>query len=483
MSSVCSDLSLLYPELILAGSGLVLLMIAAFCGDKATRFAVWGATLAFAVALYFVTQLGMDRQSGFNGLFITDGFAMVMKSLTLVGAIAAMLLCHSSLTREELNKPEFPTLVVFSVLGMMIMISASNLLSLYIGLELQSLALYVLAAFKRDSSRSSEAGLKYFILGSLSSGLMLYGASLIYGYSGTTSFAELSNILTVGSTPALGLIIGLTFVAAGLAFKISAVPFHMWTPDVYEGAPTPITAFFALAPKVAAMALFTRFLYTAFGHIPELWSQLVWFLAVASMIVGSLGAIAQTNIKRLMAYSSISNVGFALVGLTTGTAEGVTSVIIYMATYVAMTAGAFGIILAMHRNGQMVEKLSDLAGLSRSRPGLALAMLVFMFSFAGIPPMAGFFGKFYVFVAAIHAHYYMLAVIGVLTSVISAYYYLKIIKIMYFDEPSIELDRSRSWTLSAVILVSALVTGFFFVQPSLLTDYAVAATKSLVSTP
>ena len=481
MSPFCHDLSLALPELVLAGSGLVMLMFAAFFGDKATRATVWFGTLALAVAFYLVTQITPEKAAAFNGVFIADEFATVMKGLTLVGAIAALLLCHSSLIREELNKPEFPTLLVLSVLGMMVMISANNLLSLYIGFELQSLALYVLAAFRRDSMRSSEAGLKYFILGSLSSGLMLYGISLIYGYSGTTSFSELANILTVGAQPALGLIIGLVFLSAGLAFKVSAVPFHMWTPDVYEGAPTPITAFFALAPKVAAMALFTRVLYTAFGHIPELWSQLVWFLAVASMIVGSLGAIAQTNIKRLMAYSSIANVGYALVGLTTGTAEGVQSVIIYMASYVAMTAGTFGVILMMHRNGHMVEKLSDLAGLSRGRPGLALAMMLFMFSFAGVPPLIGFFGKFYVFIAAIHAHYYYLAVIGVLTSVISAYYYLKIIKIMYFDEPSTTLDESKSWTLSAVVLASALVTMFFFVKPALLTDHAAAATNSLLA--
>ncbi len=418
--------------------------------------------------------------TAFNNLFIVDDFAKMMKSLTLIGGIVALMLSFSSLQREELNQPEFPTLVVFSVLGMMIMISASNLLTLYIGLELQSLALYVLAAFRRDSSRSSEAGLKYFILGSLSSGLLLYGASLIYGYSATTPFQELATILTVGSQPALGLIVGLTFVAAGLAFKISAVPFHMWTPDVYEGAPTPITAFFALAPKVAAMALFTRLLYGAFGHIPELWSQLVWFLAVASMLVGSLGAIAQTNIKRLMAYSSISNVGFALVGLCTGTIEGVQSVIVYMAIYVAMTAGTFGIIMAMHRDGKLVEKISDLAGLSRSRPLLALAMLLFMFSFAGIPWLAGFFGKLYVFVAAMHAHFYILAVIGVLTSVISAFYYLRVIKVMYIDESAAPLDPSRSWPLSAVVLAAAIVTTFFVLSPSLLTDYAQVAAQSLI---
>jgi NADH-quinone oxidoreductase subunit N len=406
-----------------------------------------------------------------------------MKGLIIAGAVFSLLLSQDSLRREEISKPEFATLVVFSVLGMMVMASANDLLTLYIGFELQSLALYVLAAFRRDAPRSSEAGLKYFVLGGLSSGLMLYGISLIYGYSGTTSFTALADILTAGSEPALGLVIGMVFVSAGLAFKVSAVPFHMWTPDVYEGAPTPITAFFALAPKVAAMSLFTRFFYEAFGHVPALWSQIVWFLSVASMIVGSLGAIAQTNIKRLMAYSSIANVGFALVGMATGTAEGVESVVIYMATYVAMTAGAFGVLLAMHRDGRMVESVSDLAGLSRTRPSLALAMMFFMFSYAGIPFFAGFLGKLYVFIAAIHAHFYSLAVIGVLTSVISAFYYLRIIKVMYVDEPATPLDASRSWSLSGVVLVTAVVTALLFVYPTLITAPAIAAAHSLMPAP
>jgi NADH-quinone oxidoreductase subunit N len=364
---------------------------------------------------------------------------------------------------------------------MLVMISANDLLTLYIGFELQSLALYVMAAFRRDVMRSSEAGLKYFVLGALSSGLMLYGISLIYGYSGTTSFTTLAHIVSTGTEPAMGLIVGMVFLASGLAFKVSAVPFHMWTPDVYEGAPTPITAFFALAPKVAAMTLFARVLYQAFGHVPELWAQIVWFISVASMVVGSLGAVAQDNIKRLMAYSSIANVGFALVGMTTGTTEGVQGVVIYMATYVVMTAGAFGILLAMNRNGVPVESIGDLAGLSRSRPSLALAMMIFMFSFAGVPPFAGFFGKFYVFIAAIHAHFYILAVIGVLSSVITAYYYLRIIKVMYFDDSAPAFDNTRSWSRSGVILATALATTFFFIAPALLTDPAAEAANALVA--
>jgi NADH-quinone oxidoreductase subunit N len=480
MTDISTDLSLIRPELFLAGSGLVLLMVSAFMGDRAARAAVWLAIIALLATAGLIFTGPSATAIAFNGVFILDKFAIVMKGLVIAGAVLSLLLSQSGLAREELDRPEYATLVVFSVLGMLVMASANDLLTLYIGFELQSLALYVLAAFRRDAPRSSEAGLKYFVLGGLSSGLLLYGISLIYGYSGTTSFTELSHILTGESEPALGLIIGLVFVAAGLAFKVSAVPFHMWTPDVYEGAPTPITAFFALAPKVAAMALFTRFLYEAFGHVPELWGQIVWFLSVASMVVGSLGAIAQTNIKRLMAYSSIANVGFALVGMATGTVEGVQGVVIYMATYVAMTAGTFGVLLAMHRNGKMVENISDLAGLGWSRPSLALAMMFFMFSYAGIPPFAGFIGKLYVFIAAIHAHFYGLAVIGVLSSVISAFYYLKIIKVMYFEEPAPALDEGRSWSLSGVVLATALVTFLFFLYPSLMTNPAIAAARSLI---
>ncbi len=481
MTDISTDLGFIYPELFLAGSGLVLLMVCAFAGNKAARAAVWVASVALAVGVILVSSAGVAGGNAFNGLFIVDHFAVVMKDMTLVGAILSLLLSLSALGREELNRPEFPTLVVFSVLGMLIMISANDLLTLYIGFELQSLALFVLAAFRRDSVRSSEAGLKYFVLGALSSGLMLYGISLIYGYSGTTSFSTLAGIIKPGAEPALGLVVGLVFVATGLAFKVSAVPFHMWTPDGYEGARTSITAFFALAPKIAAMTLFTRFLYQAFGHVPELWSQIVWFISVASMVVGSLGAIAQTNIKRLMAYSSIANVGFALVGMATGTNEGVRGVVIYMATYVAMTAGAFGILLAMNRNGKEVETISDLAGLSRTRPSLALAMLIFMFSFAGIPPFAGFLGKFYVFLAAINAHFYALAVIGVLSSVLTAYYYLRVIKIMYFDEPAVAFDNRVSWSRSGVILASAVATTLFFIYPAMLTDPAAEAANSLVA--
>ena len=479
MTPFPQDMSLIFPELLLAATGLLLLMVSAFRGDRAARPAVWIASAGIVAAMVLTILSSASGATAFSGVFILDRFAVVMKILTLTGALLALLLSYSALKREEMDKPEFATLTIFAVLGMMVMVSANNLLTLYIGFELQSLSLYVLAAFRRDSTRSSEAGLKYFVLGGLSSGLLLYGISLVYGYTGTTSFPELQHVLSAASGPALGVIIGLVFVAAGLAFKVSAVPFHMWTPDVYEGAPTPITAFFALAPKVAAMALFTRFLYEAFGHVPDLWSQIVWFISVASMVVGSLGAVAQSNIKRLMAYSSIANVGFALVGMATGTQEGVQGVIVYMATYVLMTAGAFGILIAMNRGGKMVESVSDLAGLSRSRPGLGLAMLVFMFSFAGVPPFAGFFGKFYVFLPAIHAGFFTLAIIGVLSSVITAFYYLRIIKIMYFDEPAVPLDDQSSWSLSCVIGVTAVATTLFFVVPSLVADQAAAAAASL----
>jgi NADH-quinone oxidoreductase subunit N len=355
------------------------------------------------------------------------------------------------------------------------MVSANDLMSLYVGIELHSLPLYVIASFRRDSRRSTEAGLKFFILGALSSGMLLYGCSLVYGFAGGTNFDFLAATLGHGDAH-IGVVIGLVFVAAGLAFKISAVPFHMWTPDVYEGAPTPITAFFAAAPKVAAMALFLRVLIDPFGGMVEEWRQIIVFIAVASMLIGAFAAIYQTNIKRLMAYSSIGNIGYALVGLATGTEAGVQAVIVYMSIYLIMTIGAFGCIMAMRSKGQMLEGISDLAGLGKSRPMIAAALAVLMFSMAGIPPLAGFFGKMYVFLAAIEAELYTLAVIGVLTSVVGAFYYLRIIKIMYFDDEAQTFDRPLESEVSLVIAGTSLLILVFFVYPNpLLTGAANAA--------
>jgi NADH-quinone oxidoreductase subunit N len=383
-----------------------------------------------------------------------------------------------------MNRFEFPVLMLFATLGMMMMISANNLMSLYLGLELQSLSLYVLAAFRRDDLRSSEAGLKYFVLGALSSGMLLYGCSLIYGFAGTTSFGALAGLFADaaggGEAVPTGVVVGLVFLSAGLAFKVSAVPFHMWTPDVYEGAPTAVTAFFATAPKVAAMALFVRVLMGPFGGLVEQWQQIVIFISLASMILGALAAISQTNIKRLMAYSSIGHVGYALVGLAAGTEEGVRGVAVYLAIYIFMNVGTFACILCMRQKDRMVEGIEDLKGLSKTDPMMALALAVFMFSMAGIPPLAGFFGKLFVFSAAIDAGLYGLAIIGILTSVVGAFYYMRIVKFMYFDDPEEAFDRPIGREMSLILLGSGLVITFFIVFPGPILDGASAAAASLV---
>ena len=380
--------------------------------------------------------------------------------------------------REAMARFEYPVLMLLATLGMMMMVSASNLISLYIGLELQSLALYVIAAIRRDSLRSTEAGLKYFVLGALSSGMLLYGCSLIYGFTGTMSFAGLAHVVSgdTAAHPPLGLIIGLVFLIAGLAFKVSAVPFHMWTPDVYEGAPTPVTAFFAVAPKIAAMALFLRVILTSFPEIVSSWQQVIVFISIASMLLGAFAAINQNNIKRLMAYSSIGHMGYALVGLAAGTVDGVRGVLIYLAIYLAMNVGAFTCILCMRTKEGMVENIDDLAGLSRNQPMLALALGIFMFSLAGIPPLAGFFGKFYVFVAAINSGLFALAIIGMLASVVAAFYYLRIVKVMYFDSPAESFERPIGGEMTTILAVTGIVTLFFFVYPApLITTTQVAA--------
>jgi len=369
-------------------------------------------------------------------------------------------------------------LVLLATTGMMVMVSANDLIILYLGLELQNLALYVVASFDRDSTRSSESGLKYFVLSGLSSGLLLYGASLVYGFAGTTSFGALAQVMSGAGTPSVGLIIGVVFVIVGIAFKVSAVPFHMWVPDVYEGAPTPVTAFFSVAPKMAAVALFMRFLIEPFGAMLVEWRQVIVFLSVASMILGSVAAIAQSNIKRLMAYSSIGHIGYALIGLASATPNGIRGVLVYMAIYLFMNVGCFAVILSMRQQGKMVESISDLAGLSRTRPGMALGLAIFMFAMAGIPPTAGFFSKLYIFLAAIDAHLTGLAIIGVVTSVVGAFYYLRVVKVMYFDEPAGAFDP-MSVELKAVLFVTAVVTMFFFLLPDPVVGSAQAAAASL----
>ncbi|WP_114391799.1 NADH-quinone oxidoreductase subunit NuoN [Oleisolibacter albus] len=435
------DLLPALPEIVLACAGMALLMIGVFRGEGSLRLVSWLAVAALVVVGVLLVQGPAERAVTFSGLFVSDAFGIFAKLLIVTASALSIILSMNYLEREQLARFEYPVLLVFATLGMLAMVSANNLISLYIGLELQSLSLYVVAAFRRDVAKSSEAGLKYFVLGALSSGLLLYGASLVYGFTGTTSFDRLAVMFAGGATPPLGVIVGMVFVAAGLAFKISAVPFHMWTPDVYEGAPTSVTAFFAVAPKVAAMSLFIRVLTEPFGHLLPQWQQVIWFCSLASMIIGALAAIQQTNIKRLMAYSSIGHIGYALVGLAAGSQEGVRGVLIYLAIYLAMNVGTFAIILSMRQQGRMVERISDLAGLSKSHPLMAFAMAMFMFSMAGVPPLAGFFGKFYVFMSAIQAGLYGLAILGVLTSVASCYYYLRIIKVMYFDDLVEPLER------------------------------------------
>jgi NADH-quinone oxidoreductase subunit N len=478
-----ADLLPALPELFLGVTAMALLILGVFQGDRAAREISWLSIAALAVTAGLVlaplASHGPARQLGLFGLFVADGFAAYAKIVIIVSAILSLLLAMDYNERHAIARCEFGVLVLLATTGMMMMVSANNLISLYLALELQSLSLYVLASFARDSERASEAGLKYFVLGALASGMLLYGASMVYGFTGTTDFDTLGNLFANGATPGIGLVTGIVFIAVGLAFKCAAVPFHMWTPDVYEGAPTPVTAFFSIAPKTAAIVLFVRVMVGPFGGLLVEWRQIIWFIAVASMLLGAFAAINQRNIKRLMAYSSIGHVGYALIGLAAGSPAGVRGVLIYLAIYIFMNAGTFAVILAMQRDGRMIEDMDSLAGLSRTRPGLALALAIFMFSMAGIPPLAGFFAKIYVFLAAIDQKLYGLAVIGVLASVVSAYYYLRIVKLMYFDEPAPAYDRPMPPALRTVLLVTAIVTLFFVVYPGPIVDGADAVAAAL----
>jgi NADH-quinone oxidoreductase subunit N len=468
------------PEIVLALGAMALLMVGAFRGEQATRSIDGAAILLLIFTGAVIVWLPAGRLVTFGDSFVVDNFARFLKLLALTGSATAILMSTDYLAAQKQQKFEYSILILLATTGMMMLISAADLIALYLGLELMSLALYVVAAIDRDSVRSTEAGLKYFVLGALSSGMLLYGASLIYGFTGTVNFAGIAKAATQGGASAghLGLIFGLVFLFAGFCFKVSVVPFHMWTPDVYEGAPTPITAFFAAAPKVAGIAMFVRTTIVAFPGVVTQWQQIVVFVALASMVLGAFAAIGQRNIKRLMAYSSIGHMGFALVGLAAGTQEGVQGVLVYMAIYVAMTLGTFACILSMRRDGQMVENISDLAGLARTKPAMAFFFAMLLFSLAGIPPLAGFFAKFYVFLAAIKAGLFALAVIAVVTSVVGAYYYLTIVKIMYFEEPAKPFEPMPI-ELKAVLAVTGLFNLLFFVYPGPLVDAANAAAKSL----
>jgi len=464
------------PEIILAVGSLALVLIGAVMGDRSTQL-INGLALALLAAAGVAVVVAPDAVT-FGGSFVLDGFARFMKIVAFIGAYAALLLSFDYMERLKFARFEYAILVVLSTLGMSLMISAHDLIALYLGLELQSLALYVIAAINRDDERSTEAGLKYFVLGALSSGMLLYGASLVYGYTGAVGFADIAVALKSGEA-SLGLIFGVVFLISGFAFKVSAVPFHMWTPDVYEGAPTPITAFFASATKVAGMAMFVRVIMEAFPSVTSEWRQVVVFVALASMALGSFAAIGQKNLKRLMAYSSIGHMGYALVGLAAGTPEGVRGVMIYLAIYVAMTLGAFACILSMRvKDGSYVESISDLAGLSRTKPAMAFVLAMILFSLAGIPPLAGFFAKFYVFYAAVNAGLYPLAVAGFVLSVVGAFYYLRIVKIIYFDEPTVAFEP-MSFGAKAVLTLAGGFTLLYFVYPGPLTAAAGAAAQSL----
>ncbi len=471
-----ASLRIATPELILAVGALVLLMIGVFSGDKSTN-TVMGLSMALLVVVGLWIIFAPATGEAFGGVYVADAFGNFMKVLALIGSIVAMILSIGHSRVEPIGRFEYPVLLVLATLGILLMISANNLISLYMALELQSLALYVICAINRESLRSTEAGLKYFVLGALSSGMLLYGMSLVYGFTGNTGFSEIAAVLS-SETRSLGLVFGLVFVLAGLAFKISAVPFHMWTPDVYEGAPTTVTAFLAAAPKVGAMAIFVRIVVDAFQPVFADWQQIVVFVSIASMLLGAFAAIGQRNIKRLMAYSSISHMGYALVGLAAGSQSGVSGVLWYMAVYMGMTLGTFACILAMRRKDVgNVEDVNDLAGLASTNPLMALVLTILMFSLAGIPPLAGFFGKYYVFLAAIEAHLYPLAVIGVIASVVGAYYYLRIVKVMWFDEAKGGFEKAAG-ELRVVYALSGLFVVGFILFGGMFTNAVTAAAKT-----
>jgi len=469
--------------------GLVSLIAAAVCGTRVTRHIGGLAIAVFALAgftLFYPERLshllnGALPVFAFGTQFVDDGFARFTKAVILAASALSILLSWSYFEKDGEQRPEYPTLIIFATLGMMLMVSASDMLSLYVGLELQSLCLYVLAAFKRDDRKSNEAGLKYFVLGALSSGILLYGISLIYGFAGTTDFVSIAiNLRHAGGPPNPGVIVGMVFVCAALAFKISGVPFHMWAPDVYEGAPTPVTAFFAAAPKLAALALFTRFLLEPMVSLSSQWHQILVFIAIASMLWGAFAGLVQSNLKRLLAYSSIANVGFLLVGIVVGGKSGVQALLIYFTIYALNTLGAFAVILCLRRGGKSLEAVTDLSGLSKTNPVVALAMTVLMFSMAGVPPLAGFFGKYFIFLSAVDAGLTPLAIIGVLSSVVTAYYYLRIIKVMYFDEPVAALDPLPDWGVKSVLGLSSLAMIGITILPSGLVNQALKAARGFL---
>jgi len=454
------------PELFLSIAIMFLLMLGVFI-KKSFKLVNLLTILSLIFAIALVLNQSNEIIKIFNESYIIDRLSIFMKVLTLLFCVFVLLTSKDYIKINSIDKIEYPIIILASTLGMILMISSYDLIIFYLGLELQSLCLYILASFKRDDERSTEAGLKYFVLSALASGLLLYGCSLIYGFTGSTNFEIISTNLSEANT---GAVFGIVFIIVGLAFKVSAVPFHMWTPDVYEGSPTSVTSFFALVPKIAAISVFIRFMYVPFINVISQWQTIIIFLSIASMILGAVAAIGQSNIKRLMAYSSIGHMGYALAGLAPGTNTGIQSTIIYLTIYLVMNLGAFGCIFMMKRENIFYENIKDLSGLSKNHPMLALSFLVILFSLAGIPPLAGFFAKFYIFMAVIEAKMYALAIIGLVTTVVSAFYYLRIIKVIYFDKPSKPFDENYDWGLKGSLILSSILILIYFIYPSILTN-------------
>jgi len=454
------------PELFLSIAIMFLLMLGVFI-KKSFKLVNLLTILSLIFAIALVLNQPNEIVKIFNDSYIIDRLSIFMKALTLLFCFFVLLSSKDYIKSNNIDKIEYPIIILSSTLGMILMISSYDLIIFYLGLELQSLCLYILASFKKDDERSTEAGLKYFVLSALASGLLLYGCSLIYGFTGSTNFEIISANLDEANT---GAVFGIVFIIVGLAFKVSAVPFHMWTPDVYEGSPTSVTSFFALVPKIAAISVFIRFMYVPFINVISQWQTIIIFLSIASMILGAVAAIGQSNIKRLIAYSSIGHMGYALAGLATGTNSGIQSTIIYLTIYLVMNLGAFGCIFMMKRENVFYENINELSGLSKNHPLVALSFLIILFSLAGIPPMAGFFAKFYVFMAVIEVKMYALAIIGLVTTVISAFYYLRIIKIIYFDKPKKSFEESYDWGLKISLILSSILILTYFIYPSILVD-------------
>ena len=461
------QLNLIIPELFLTTSIMILLMLGVFYKNSFNLIFKLSTIVLLATFILLFNHSVDTSAKLFNNSYTIDYLSLFMKALTLVACIFVMLSSFDYIKLIGINKIEYPILILSATLGMMIMISSYDLIVFYMGLELQSLSLYVLVSFNRNNYRSTEAGLKYFVLSALSSGLLLYGCSLIYGFSNSTNFDLIAQNIDQFNT---GSIFGIVFILVGLAFKVSAVPFHMWAPDVYEGSPTSVTAFFAIVPKVAALTVFIRFLYVPFINLVDQWQMIIIFISLASMILGAVAAIGQTNLKRLMAYSAIGHMGYALAGLATGSNEGIQSTVIYLSIYLLMNLGIFSCIFMMKRKDIFYEDIQDLSGLSKNHPIISVCLLVLLFSLAGIPPLAGFFAKFYVFMAVIKVGMYTLAIIGLITTVISAFYYLRIIKIIYFDDPKEIFEIDKNLGLKVSLFLSTIIILIYFIYPSFLID-------------